>query len=207
MAFLPLLGIFLILIAIVVAFTFGTFILRELRRGQATRPPASPPPAPQTFQSTAAPIHAITRPTTAPMPKQRADTAKLYRRANMTRAEGRFYDFISETIKGQYLIQHNVQLKELFQRYGWLDKELYMMHVRGHVDFVLLEPTVKNPIIAIELDGTTHNDPAQIDRDRRKDELFRRANMRLLRFQVGKVWGDQERQAILDALPRPLDPR
>ena len=114
----------------------------------------------------------------------------------MARSEGRFYDFLSETINGQYLVESNKPIKALFKQYGWLDKDLYTMYMQGHVDFVLLEPTLKTPIIAIELDGTTHTDPKQIDQDRRKSELFRRADMKLLRFRVGQVWGDQERQAI-----------
>lgn len=202
------LAILLLGLALLVALGFGFFILRELRQERPTRPAqttplarsvpliAAIPPTPQLTQTIAS---------SATLPKpQPKDHAKLYRRAQLTRAEGRFYDFLKETVKEEYLIGTKTPLRELFKRYGWLEKELFTMHVMGHVDFVLLEPTLKNPIIAIELDGTTHNDPAQLDRDRRKEELFRRADMKLLRFQTGKLWGDQERQAIRDALPKRL---
>lgn len=202
------LAIFFLGLALLVALGFGFFILRELRKErhllpkQTTSPtapiprPLAIPPAPQVMQTVVS---------TAPFPKpQPKANAKLFRRAQMARSESRFYDFLKETVKEEYLIDTKTPLRELFKRYGWLDKELYTMYVNGHADFVLLEPTLKNPIIAIELDGTTHNDPSQLDRDRRKEELFRRADMKLLRFQTGKLWGDQERQAIRDALPKRL---
>lgn len=132
----------------------------------------------------------------------KTDNARLYTRRQLTTAEGRFYDFLRDTVNGRYLIETKTPLRDVFKRYGWLERDLYRMHRYGHLDFVLLEPILKNPILAIELDGSNHLSPEQQDRDRRKEELCRRANLKLLRFRVGKLWGEEERKLILDALPQ-----
>jgi hypothetical protein len=131
--------------------------------------------------------------------------AKLYARRTLTTAEGRFYDFLSETVKEQFIIQTKVPLRDLFRKYGWLEKGLYTMHSRGHIDFLLLEPITKQPVLAIELDYTSHDTPKGRDADKRKEELLKRANLPLRRIRVGKLWGLEEQRVIREALAEPLN--
>lgn len=203
--FIPYIGIGLIIVAILVALFFGGYILRELLKRPAASPTSSLQSTVTTQPASAAKpmeLRAAPTPATTDSKPEPADTAKLYRQAPFSPSERAFLDFLNETTNGQYFVQTKVQLRDLFARYGWLQKELYTMHSRGHVDFVLLDPKRKTPIVAIELDDKTHHLPKRQDADRRKEELFRRAGMKLLRFQVGKRWGDDERTVIREALPK-----
>lgn len=213
-SFFACLAALLFLAAIVVAITATYFILRELRRSRYVPNPDKPAVAdalhpPASSINPTSPSAVATKHETVAVPRSTKKTeptpnAKLYRRAQLSRAEGHFYDFLKLTIGDAYIVNTKTPLRELFKPYGYLEKELYTMWANGHADFVLLEPTIKTPILAIELDGTTHNDPAQIKRDQCKDELFQRASMRLLRFRTGVLWGEKERAEILAALPKQI---
>lgn len=181
-------GLGLFALAIVVALGVGYFIVRELRKGQ---------PVPQSRQvADPAEMVQATNPKSIP-----PDNARLSPQAPMSYAEGRMRDFLVNAVDGRYLVETKVPLADIITRSGWLERGLWTMHKFGHVDFLLLEPRTKLPVLAIELDDATHNDPARRERDRRKDELLRRANLRLIRFKKGKVWADEERLAIRMALP------
>lgn len=194
-------AILLFLLAIIVAIGVGFIILRELRQEvKVSKPPATTSPL---IKYTTAPSTPVTQVQGSLFPQpEPVDNAKLYRQAPLSPAESAFHDFLSGTVNGQYLIGIKTPLTDLFKRYGWLQKELYTMHSRGHVDFVLLDPKFKTPVLAIELDDRTHDTPKRQDADRRKEELFRRADMKLLRFRKGIVWGDAEKRQIKDALPK-----
>src|SRR5581483_9293763 len=118
----------------------------------------------------------------------------------MSRAEQSFRDFLQETVKDQYIIETKIALNDLIKRYGWLDHNLWTMHNFGHIDFVLLDPKSKHPVLCIELDDKTHDRPDRQERDERKNDLLLRADLPLLRFRKGKRWGDEERKAIWNAL-------
>ena len=211
------LAILLFSLAILVALGAAYWITREIRKPRSTSTASGglKPTAPASIESTAssaphaAPIASAATPTeTVPLPSQKKNTftptpnAKLVRKAPFSRSEGRFYDFLREFAKDEYLVATKIPLRDLFGRSGILEQGLYSMYDNGHADFVLLEPTLKTPLLAIELDGTTHNDPKQIDRDRRKQELFQMSDLPLLRFRSGVLWGDAERAEILAALPK-----
>ena len=179
-------------LAIFVALGVGLYIIRELRREQRT-PHTSIPSSDTTGPASA--------PATVPL-RAHADNAKLSAQPVMSRAESRFYDFLKDVLTAQFLIETKTPLSDVVARHGWLENGLYRMHKWGHVDFLVLDPMTKSPLLAIELDDVRHGLPERQERDRRKDELLRRANIKLLRFRAGKFWGEAERQAILGALFR-----
>lgn len=128
-----------------------------------------------------------------------SDRGKLILQPIVTPTESKFYDFLYETIENQYSIETHKPLKEIFKRQGRLRKTLWTMHTNGHVDFLFVDRTTKKPILGIELDDWTHNRADRQDADQRKDELFRRANLKLIRFKVTK-WGETERTLIHNTL-------
>ncbi len=62
----------------------------------------------------------------------------------------------------------------------WDDE--FSLYTRGHFDFVVYGGEHSLPAFAIELDGPTHLDPRQIERDVRKNLLCAEAGLPLLRF-------------------------
>lgn len=186
----------LFLLAIIVAVSAAVYIGRELRKMRQVQ---STPPRTIKENQVAAPL--AVQPNQKPVP---VDNAKLYRQPVMTRAEASFHDFLRSTIGENYIIETRKPLTDVFKRYGWMDRKLWTMHKRGHVDFLVIEPTTKNPLLGIELDDWTHDNEKGKDADCRKQELFRRADLKLLRFRVGKRWGQEAKSMILDALPHQL---
>lgn len=136
------------------------------------------------------------------VPKPQPDDKRaLQAQAPLSPAERKFYDFLDKTIDNRYIIQTKIPLSDLFKQDRRLEYELYTMRRYGHVDYVLLDKKTKDPILAIELDDWHHKRPERQARDRRKNSIFQIGEVKLLRFQVGKRWGDKERKAILEALP------
>ena len=56
---------------------------------------------------------------------------------------------------------------------------------RMHVDFVLLSQADFQPLVAIELDGASHDSKVQQTRDAKKDAAFKAAGLALVRFPNG----------------------
>lgn len=115
-------------------------------------------------------------------------------------AETEFYNYLKRVTQGRFIIAVKTPLKDVFKYDGWLEPELYSMFANGHVDFLVLHPRSAEPILAIELDDSTHITAAAKDRDARKDRLFSGAKLPLKRVKAGKVWGDAEKNLILDLL-------
>jgi Protein of unknown function (DUF2726) len=203
-------GTCLILAAVAIALLVAVFVRAEFARGVITknsiwsRQLDSPGPAGgRADASSFAGPGEGSRPGSIAAPK---GSARLYASRTLTTAEGRFYDFLSETVNGQYVIQPKVPLRDLFRKYGRLEKGLYTMHSRGHVDFLLLERVTKQPVLAIELDYTSHDTPKGRDADMRKEELLKLAHLPLCRVRVGKLWGSVEQEMIREALGKPGSP-
>lgn len=66
----------------------------------------------------------------------------------------------------------------------------FVLNERTHVDFVL-ENTLGNPMLAIELDGELHRRPEQIRRDRMKDAALAHMNIPLLRLQSKNAFSEE----------------
>lgn len=73
------------------------------------------------------------------------------------------------------------------------------MRHRASVDFVVYNRVTNDPLLAIEVDGFAfhENNPAQLERDAIKDEIFRAHRMPLLRL---PTTGSGEDQRIRNAL-------
>lgn len=180
----------LFVLAIIVALGVGIYTIYEMRKGQRT------PQTGKAFTITAGPVSNLAK---VPLGAH-AESARLYAQPVMSRAESRFHDFLRCVLHDQYLIESKMPLSDVVARVGWLENGLYTMHKWGHVDFLVLDPRTKSPLLAIELDDARHRLPERQERDRRKNELLSRANIKMLRFRTGKLWGEEEREAILTAL-------
>lgn len=110
----------------------------------------------------------------------------------LSESEAAFYWTLKKAIGERWVIAVKVPLAQIMKRRRHLPRGLYQMLEYGHVDFLLLHPRSWEPVIAIELDDTSHLTSVRRDRDRRKDELFRIAGIPLLRWQVGQNWSVEE---------------
>ena len=72
---------------------------------------------------------------------------------------------------------------------------------RKHVDFLLCSPNTLKPVLAIELDDTSHSRADRVERDEFVDQVFSTARLPLVHVPVQPAYNTQELGAIFrDAL-------
>lgn len=113
-----------------------------------------------------------------------------YRRKGslFSRDERRFYDALRQAVGNRFLIFAQMRLIDLLEvprevkgSPFWFAKVRYK-----HVDFVLCDPDTVQPVLAIELDGASHQSEVQRQRDAEKDAVLRQAGLPLLRVATQK---------------------
>jgi very-short-patch-repair endonuclease len=107
--------------------------------------------------------------------------------------EAAYYKLLKLSFGGRYLIFAQVRLLDLCEV---LDRPFnqgaFNRIARKHVDFVLCHPRTFKPMVAIELDDSSHARPYRRNRDRFLDELFRVIGMKLVRQRVRLVFSVAE---------------
>ena len=124
----------------------------------------------------AAAVRAARRPRVPPSPYRRK--ASLF-----TRDERRFYDALRQVTGDRFLVFAQMRLIDLVEvPRGSAGSPFWFAKVRHkHVDFVLCDRETATPVLAIELDGASHESDVQRQRDVEKDAVLRQAGLPLLR--------------------------
>ena len=135
----------------------------------------------------------------------RVKTPYIYRKKQylMTRAENEFYQRLVTLFSDQYFIFPQVHLSELLD--GNIKGQSWkgaLSHIqRKSVDFVICDKVYISPLIAIELDDSSHKLPDRVERDRIVEEIFANASMRLLRIDMSHNVSDEDIQrTVLSAI-------
>jgi len=122
----------------------------------------------------------------------------------MNRAEHEFFDVLIEVLGSSYYVFPQVHLSTILEhRIKGQDWRAAFRRINGKsVDFVICDKTFIKPLLAIELDGRSHDVEAVRQRDADVEHIFERADLRLLRFaNHGSPDRDEIKQRILEALP------
>lgn len=100
-----------------------------------------------------------------------------------TRPEQTFFNSLT-TITNNHAVTilAKVRLSDLVEDLPNAPKDQYNRYAQLHIDFLLIHPTSSAPILAIELDGPSHANPTQANRDLKKTELLKAVNIPLIRF-------------------------
>jgi Protein of unknown function (DUF2726) len=113
----------------------------------------------------------------------------------LTPAEQLFYQSLDAAIAGRLRIHCKVRLADLFQVRSNDSKErhrLFRKIAAKHIDFLLVEPDRLEPILAIELDDSSHNRSDRRERDQFLDEIFRIAEFPLLRVKAASSYSPRQ---------------
>jgi very-short-patch-repair endonuclease len=103
-----------------------------------------------------------------------------------SQAERAFYIALTNATKDMPVtVMSKVRLNDLVEPFGDNRQATNNRINRMHVDFVLLSQPDFQPILGIELDGSSHQRQAQQTRDAKKDAAFRASGLPLLRFPNG----------------------
>jgi hypothetical protein len=100
-------------------------------------------------------------------------------------AEKKFYLILEQIAdKNNWVIFSKINLRDLFYTFGE-NKLIYYNRIKQkHVDFLLCDNSAFLPVIAIELDDSSHNLEKRIERDDFIDKAFASAELPLLRVRA-----------------------
>ena len=95
----------------------------------------------------------------------------------------------------------HVSLGTLIKDYTLLDEEekTYAKNPLTHVDFLLFNKMDKSPVMAIEVDGTSFHATGskQAERDARKDSIFQKCGIPLLRIRTDESGEEKRIESLL----------
>ena len=116
----------------------------------------------------------------------------------LSAAELSFFRVLQTAVGTRAVITCKVRLADLF--YVPRPNENRGAHNRidrKHVDFLLCDPATMRPLLAIELDDSSHRQAKRVERDVLVDRVFEAAGLPLVRFAVRAAYNPQQIAADL----------
>lgn len=110
------------------------------------------------------------------------------RESLLTRQELRFHKILLVVCENKYSIQTMVRvadvIKPISKKYSKDWRTSFNKIQSKHFDFVLCDPSTFEPIIIIELDDSSHNNPKNKQRDEVKNQACETAKLPILRHKI-----------------------
>ena len=119
----------------------------------------------------------------------------------LTKAERAFFDVLFPIVSGKCHLFSMVRLADLiYIRKGTEKRQSYFNRIQSkHIDFVLCNKSELKPILAIELDDSSHQHPDRIKRDEFVDNALEHAGLPLLRIAVRAEYDPKELKQKIQA--------
>jgi hypothetical protein len=128
----------------------------------------------------------------------------LRRKYLLTKAEKSFYEILRAVVS-PHAVLAKVRLADLVEAdERHLLRKSNFDHIKSkHIDFVICDRAL-SPIIAVELDDSSHQRPDRIARDRDVNRIFEIALFPLARFSVRPAYDEAEiaKQLLAELRPR-----
>ncbi len=139
--------------------------------------------------------------------KKRREFFKGKQKVSRFDSENLMYDLLISIFEEKGIrdldIAIHVPLKMIISDSSLLDseEERFVMKTQSHVDFLIYDSIGKRPRLAIEVDGVSyHKDSGrQAERDKTKDEIFKKYNLPLYRFRTDESSERERLSKILDS--------
>ncbi len=108
----------------------------------------------------------------------------------LTKAESSFFRVLEQATENKYYIFPQIRISNLlYVKANKRDFFRFQSKIKyKSVDFVLTDKNYLNPLLAIELDDSTHNRNDRMDRDDFVDDAFKDAGFPLLRIQCSLTY-------------------
>lgn len=103
----------------------------------------------------------------------------------MNSSEGTFFTMLVKDLPENYYVFPKMRIADIIETeggYGYTYRRNKILP--KHIDFLVCDSSFK-PVIAIELDGKSHNKHDRVIRDEFVDKLFEDCKIKLLRVNVG----------------------
>lgn len=131
-----------------------------------------------------------------PLPYRRKDCL-------LSPAERSFFGVLEQTVGAEHRLFAKVRIADIIEvRKGTDSWQRHFNRISAkHIDFLLCDTDSLRPILAIELDDSSHQRGKRIERDSFVDEALAAAGLRLLRVKARAAYNVEEvRKAIGDIL-------
>jgi len=118
----------------------------------------------------------------------------------LTEAEKKFYFILSEMLGNDYLIFSKVRMADLLYLPKMSNSKYYHYQNKiqsKHVDFLICDKESIKPLLAIELDDSSHSELNRIARDMLVDKIFESAKLPILHI---KVSGSYDKEKLLNQI-------
>jgi hypothetical protein len=128
----------------------------------------------------------------------------LRRKYLLTKSEKSFYNVLRRVVGGNMVLA-KVRLADLVEadKRHRLCQANFRRICSKHIDFVICDPAL-SPIIAVELDDSSHRRPDRVTRDRDVNRILKIAELPILRVPARRSYDPvQLEQLLLDQLRRP----
>lgn len=116
----------------------------------------------------------------------------------LTEAEKRFYFVLTEIIRNDYLIFSKVRMADLLYLPKMSNSDFYHYQNKiqsKHVDFLICNKENTKPMLAIELDDSSHSKIDRILRDTLVNRIFESAKLPILHI---KTSGNYDKEKLLN---------
>ena len=128
------------------------------------------------------------------LPPPRAMLSKMF----VTHAELDFYRVLTRVLAGRGHVLVQVALNRVLFLPGQPARGSWTNKVRGRsLDFVVCDPATLRPLVAIELDDSTHDRPDRRARDQDVERLLAAAGLPFVRFKCRRTY---HMQSVADAV-------
>ncbi len=122
----------------------------------------------------------------------------------LTEAEKQFFFVLQNIVADRYLIFSQVSILELLSPVDGIDSHTrYSAHNRiqaKHIDFLLCEKGTTRPLVAIELDDSSHYRTDRIARDNFLNEAFASAGLPLLHIKTSSHYNPDTIRADINSV-------
>lgn len=98
----------------------------------------------------------------------------------LTKKELSFYNFLKNNIPDKYSIMCSVRLIDIIEPVDKRDYTAKAKIIQKHIDFLIVTSWYLNPVLAIELNDSSHRDPKRFERDNFLDLAFQTAWLPLI---------------------------
>jgi hypothetical protein len=128
-------------------------------------------------------------------------------RSVVTYREGVLFRALILAVAGRYQVLAKVRLADFI----WLANEPAEAKFHRnqilckHVDFLICDRVTLAPLLAVELDDSSHQQPDHQARDQFKDDLFQMVDLPLLRLPIQPGYRSAELRAIIDGKINPQE--
>jgi hypothetical protein len=112
----------------------------------------------------------------------------------LSEAEKSFFLVLRKAAGGRYELLSKVRLSDLLYLPKGTENAQGLRNriQQKHVDFVLCDPVKISPLLAIELDDKSHEQPDRKERDCFVDEALKAAGLPLLRVRASRAYSPAE---------------